>query len=109
MTYTLDAYNRENFYGIYREFCEQLIKKVVQKNSNSFSANYMNRVSIENNNNTANLEVTSLQGTTDSNGNIGFQQQAQVQQQQQNTFGTGEYPQISLGGGEYLQQNQGNL
>jgi hypothetical protein len=102
MTYTLDAYNRENFYGIYREFCEQLIKKVVQKNSNTFSSNYMNRVSIETNTNTANTEVTSLQGTTDSNGNV-FQQQAQVQQQ--SSFGTGEYPQISLGG-DYLQQNQ---
>lgn len=79
MTYTLDAYNRENFYGIYREFCESLIKGVVQKNSSTYSTSYINRVSTEISNNTNNnAEVTSLQGTTDSNGNIGFQQIPQI-------------------------------
>lgn len=34
MSYTLDAFNRENFYPVYREFCESLIKGVIRKHSN---------------------------------------------------------------------------
>ena len=44
MSYTLDSYNREIFYQLYKEFCETLIKGIVHKNSTLYSSGYVNRL-----------------------------------------------------------------
>jgi len=44
MPYSLNAYNREPFYAIYRKFCETLIEGVISKNSSVFSTAIVDRV-----------------------------------------------------------------
>jgi len=69
MPYSLNAYNREPFYAIYRKFCETLIDAVISKNSSVFSTAIVDRV-----------------------GNVISEQKqeiAQVQAQDQNQFSTG--------------------
>lgn len=43
----LDHYSRDEFYGIFKEFCELLIKNVIRKNSNLYSGAYIDRLQQE--------------------------------------------------------------